>query len=218
MGSTVALRSVDNILEEVLIIREHWGYEAINFVDDTLAINLERLFSLADGLGSLGMTWRGQIRAQEASPLLAQAMAEGGCVEIGIGIESGSDKILRNIQKSETVEEIEYGVRALQEAGLRVKGFFIIGLPGEDETSLAYTEALLERLDLDDLDLTILSVYPGSPIYEHPERYDVQWNGDPNYYKVAPDRYQCGVRTAALTQGDLLEAREYLERRFKRWV
>lgn len=218
MGSQVALRSVDNILKEAQFLQEELGYQAINFVDDSLAVNPGRLFELADGLGDMGLKWRCFVRAQEMSPLLANSMAEGGCLEVGVGIESGSDRILHNIQKGETVEEIEFGVRNLQEAGIRVKGFFIIGLPGEDRSTLFQTEALLERLQLDDHDFTVLSVYPGSPIHEHPDRYDVEWNGEPGYFKADPEKYQCGVRTEALTQGELLDAREYLEGRFKRWV
>jgi radical SAM superfamily enzyme YgiQ (UPF0313 family) len=216
LGYKSVLRSVENIMAEVRMI-EDLGFQAINFVDDSLGINSMRLLHLCQELGQEGITWRCLLRAEQVTEELAQTMKSAGCVEVGIGIESGSDRILRNIQKGETVKVIEGGILTLKRAGIRVKGFFIVGLPGEDGKSLAETEAFLERVALDDIDICILSIYRGSPIWNRPERYDVSWNGRPTYYKADPAKYDCGVSTSALSSNDLLEARAYLERRFKRW-
>ena len=139
------------------------------------------------------------------------------CSEVGIGVESGSDTILENVQKGETVGEIERGIHMLRRAGIRVKGFFIVGLPGENRETLAETEAFLGRVPLDDVDFSIFSIYQGSPIYQNPGAYDVQWNGTAGYYKADPAQYGCTVRTSMLTEVELLEARRHLENRYKRW-
>ena len=216
-GYEVIFRSVGNIMAEVREIRDVYGFKAINFVDDTLGIKQGRLLHLSHELGEAGMMWRCLLRGEQVTLEIAKALKLDGCVEVGIGIESGSDRILRNIQKGESTAEIERGIIRLKSAGIRVKGFFIIGLPGEDEESLADTEAFLEQVELDDIDICVLSVYRGSPIWNHPERYNVGWNGKPTYYKAAPSKYQCSVSTSALTAERILEARSHLEGRFKRW-
>jgi len=110
-----------------------------------------------------------------------------------------------------------YGVERLSETA-RASGIALAVLPGEDRESLAETKAFLERVPLDDMDFTIFSPYPGSPIYEDPDGYDIQWeNATATYYKADPAKYACGVSTTALAGWELLNARRHLESRFKRW-
>ena len=217
LGNRVHMRSVENIMMEAREIKAA-GFRAIMFVDDTLGLDRERLGRLCGELGSEGIVWRCLMRGDQVTPEIATAMKDGGCVEVGIGIESGSDRILRNIQKGETVEQIREAIGTLRAADLRVKGFFIVGLPGEDWQSVGETEEFLLQTRLDDVDFTILSIYPGSPIHNHPERYDVEWhNSVPTYYKADPRRYDCMVRTQALSGRELLLARRQFEELYKRW-
>ena len=217
LGNRVYMRSVENIMMEAREIKTA-GFGAIMFVDDTLGLDRERLGRLCGELGSESLVWRCLMRGDQVTPEIARAMRDGGCVEVGIGIESGSERILKNIQKGETIEQIREAIGTLRTAGIRVKGFFIVGLPGEDWGSLRETEEFLLQTRLDDVDFTILSLYPGSPIYEHPADYDVQWtNSVPTYYKADPQKYDCMVRTRALSGGQLLAAREHFEHSFKRW-
>jgi len=148
---------------------------------------------------------------------MASLMKESGCVEVGIGVESGSDTILKNVQKVETVEDIEGGIKTLRAAGIRVKAFFIVGLPGENKETLAETEQFLDRVPLDDVDFTIYSVYPGSPVHDNPQDYDIQWEGTA-HFKGIPGQYKSTVRTKALSEEEIVDARDYLESKFKRWT
>jgi len=217
-GRRLYIRSVKNIMHEVHVATIGCGFEALMFFDDTLGIHRSRLLELCGEMEQTGIVWRCFLRGHQVTEQLAMAMRDGGCVEVGIGVESGSDRILENIHKGETVAEIEAGIRTLQRTGIRAKGFFIVGLPGEDPESLGETEAFLERVPLDDVDFTIFSPYPGSPIYANPDSYDVQWeNTMATYYKADPAKYACAVRTSALAGWELLNARRHLESRFKRW-
>jgi len=216
LGRRVVMRSVSSIIYEVRYIHAMHGIRAIMFTDDTMAIDRRRLLRFCAEMGKTGMTWRCLMRGEQVTKRVAKALARGGGYEVGIGVESGSDRILQNIQKGETIAEIEQGIRYLKEAGVRVKAFFIIGLPGEDRQSLAETEAFLERVPVDDVDFCILGVYRGSPIYQNGCDYDLEWEPD-TYYKVDPSRYICRVRTAGLSSEELLEARARIEGRFKRW-
>jgi len=218
LGQRVVKRSLSNIMYEVRYIQAMHGIAAIMFVDDTMGLDESRLLRLCDEMEKARVAWRCFLRGKEITRQLAEALARGGCFEVGVGVESGSDTILENVQKGETIGEIERGIRTLQGAGVRVKGFFIVGLPGENRETLAETEAFLGRVPLDDIDFSIFTAYRGAPIYENPGAYDVQWvNGTAGYYKADPARYGCAVRTSALSERELLEARKYLEERYKRW-
>lgn len=216
IGRKLCSRSVENILAEVKYLKDEVGFDALMFFDDTLGLREGHLTDLCEGMASTGVIWRCFMRGGEITEFLAKILSVSGCVEVGVGVESGSDRILSNIQKGETVSEIERGVRLLRHEGVRVKGFFIVGLPGENDQSLSETEKFLERVPLDDVDFCIFSVLQGSPIYLSPNGYDVMWNGL-THYKGAPKDYECRVWTSALSSDELLLARRHLEDRFKRW-
>lgn len=218
LGRRFYTRSVKSIMHEVHVATIECGFKALMFFDDTLGIYESRLIELCGEMEETGVVWRCFLRGHQVTAGIAMAMKDGGCFEVGIGVESGSDTILENVQKGETVGEVERGIRMLQRSGIRVKGFFIVGLPGESRETLAETEAFLRRVPLDDVDFSIFTAYRGTPIYENPAAYDVQWvNGTAGYYKADPARYGCAVRTSALTGAELLKARRHLENRYKRW-
>ena len=98
---------------------------------------------------------------------------------------------------------------------MRVKGFLIVGLPVESRETLAETEAFLRDVPMDDHDFSLLSIFPGSGIHAHPEDYDVKWDAVGTFYKGRPTQYMSSVRTSALNQIELMEARDKLEQTFK---
>ena len=95
----------------------------------------------------------------------------------------------------------------------------MIGLPGETLETLAETERFLEEARLDEIDAKIFQPYPGSPIWEHRERYDIQWNGQPmssTFYKGKPGEYHGTISTSALTTQQIYDAWVHIERTYKK--
>ena len=86
---------------------------------------------------------------------------------ISFGIESGSQEILDGLHKGFSLDQAERAVRWTKEAGLRAKGLFMVGSPGETEETLQQTLSLALRLPLDEMNLSILTPYPGTEIYRH---------------------------------------------------
>ena len=213
-GKSYFERTADNVYQEAKCLKDT-GWDAIMFFDDTLAVNKKRLYSICVALKALNMKWRCLIRGDQVTEDVATAMSDAGCVEVGVGVESGSARILRDINKGEKVATIERGIGILRKAGIRVKAFFIVGLPGENEESLKETEDFILRVRPDDVDISILTVFEGSAISFHPEQYDLQILQRGGWYKGTPGKYECGVRTSSLTPLEILQARDYLESRFK---
>jgi radical SAM superfamily enzyme YgiQ (UPF0313 family) len=204
-------RSAANVLREMWALRER--YEAVHFYDDSLAIDRHRLKALCDGLGQTGLVWRCFVRADQMTPDILRDMAAAGCVEIGLGAESGAQTILDTIHKGETVAQQSEAIRWAHAAGIRVKAFLIVGLPGESHETLAETEAFLRATRPDDLDVSVLQLYPGAPLYENPAGLRVTGAG--GWYKGKPGTYRAAHATEWLSAAEIVAARDHLEATYK---
>jgi len=213
-GRRTIMRSAGHVIEELKELKRA-GWNAVMFFDDTMGVNKVRLTEIAYALKRLEITYRLFLRSSDVDRKLAHVLAKTGCHEVGIGVESGSDKILASIHKGETIAEQRQGIETLRSEGVRVKGFLIVGLPGESRETLAETEAFLRDVPMDDHDFSLLSIFPGSGIHAHPEDYDVKWDAVGTFYKGRPTQYMSSVRTSALNQIELMEARDKLEQTFK---
>ena len=93
-------------------------------------------------------------------------MKDAGCVEVGVGVESGSNKILKIINKGETIEANTMARAVCKEVGIHFKTFFIVGLPGENYETVNETKQWIINNRPDAYSLFIFVPLPGAPIYE----------------------------------------------------
>ncbi len=217
----VRLMSAARAIWEIRYLRFDLGYRVLAFPEDIFILNKQRTEDICEALKAFGVEWRCLVRSDlvvRRGRSFLRMMADSGCKAVGIGVESGSDAILSTIHKGETVATILESIRMLQAEGIRTRGFFVIGLPGESHETLAETERFLEEARLDEIDAKIFQPYPGSPIWEHRERYDISWNGQPmetTFYKGKPGLYQGTIQTSALTTEQIVEAWVKIERKYK---
>ncbi len=215
-GQTLRYRKTLSVIEEISLIKE-MGFEGINFYDDNMLVNFERDWIIFDCLRSLRMVYRCFARSKLLNKKTVQLLARTGCVEVLIGVESGSNRILRNINKGETTKDHMKAIKLLKQWGIRAKAACIIGLPGESHESLRETEDFLLSAQPDDVDFTVLAVYRGSPISQNPDRYDLTFEEETGLpYKTAPGQYVSGVSTSYLTAEEIVQARDRLEAKFKK--
>ncbi len=220
----VRLNSAERMIEEIGMLHDEFGYDAIAFPEDIFILNKPRTVAVCKFLKDTGIIWRCLVRADlivRYGRDFIDMMVDSGCVGVGLGIESGSNTILKNINKSETAEQMKEAVKLLKSRGMFVKGFFIVGLPGENETTLAETDAFLREVQLDDIDCKIYQPYPASPIYDNQDQYDIQWEATPleyTFYKGVPGEYYGNISTSALSNERIVEAWTYFEQEHKDWT
>jgi len=217
-GRRLRLRSPKHVLAEASAIAETGLYGGIMAFDDELLVDWERDEEIFRGFHKLGLIYRIFTRADMVKPEKCNVLAKTGCYEVLLGIESGSNRILANIHKGTTRELNLKAVRMLKKAGIRVKAAIICGLPGESWESIRETESFLEKAQPDDVDFSVLAVYPGSHIWEYPNEYDVTFPTSPGAYKTKPGEYQAGVATSHMTAEEIVRARDELEAKFKKWT
>ena len=93
-------------------------------------------------------------------------MRQVGCERVSLGIESGDEKVFNFINKGEKLEAIEKAVKILKKAGIKVDGFFIVGLPFETIKSARKSARLAERLGLNSVKWNMLVPYPQTALWD----------------------------------------------------
>lgn len=219
----IRLLSAERTIEEIKILHFDFGFKALLFPEDIFIIDRSRVEKVNKYLKELGIIWRCLVRGDiivKYGQSFVKDMRDSGCVEVGMGIESGSPKILKMINKGENIDSIKKAIWMLKKEGIRVKGFFIVGLPGESYETLNETRQFLDEMNLDDIDVKIFQPYPGSPIWEHKEIYDIDWDNNidisKTYYKGRPKEYYGNVRTSELTTKQIFDEWISIEEKYKK--
>lgn len=160
-------RSAENVAAEVEQLVDRYGVDFVGFVDDNMMASEKRLLEFCDLLErrKLPITWGCHARVTSAKPDILQRMAETGCVWIGYGIESGSQRILDAMNKKVRVEEARRAVLRTRQAGMFANTTFIFGYPGETLETIQETIDFKKSLGIR-CGSFFATPYPGTPLYE----------------------------------------------------
>ena len=185
------VRSLDNIEQEIELLKAY-GYQAVYLLDDSFTLNREHAKSVASILKLNGMKYRIETRANLIDEEMARTLGETGCLVAGMGIESGSDRVLEKCTKGVTTGRVRQSVRLLGQNGVNTKGFFIFGLPGESYVDAKQTidfAVEMKGLGMKQADFYILQPFPGTPIYKDPDKFGIRiLDRDYNKYMVASNQ------------------------------
>lgn len=161
-------RSSENIIEEIRHVKKTYGSTYFTFFDDVFGLDKKRAVDLCDQMAQskLGVRWDCLTRSNLVSDDLLSSMKRGGCVKIDMGVESGSDRILRDTKKGLTTEELLAGGRLIKKHRLFLYAFLMVGLPTETEEDAELTLEFLEKLKPDWAGISIFTPIPGTEIYK----------------------------------------------------
>ena len=167
-GQLLRQRSAENVAAEIEHLWNEYHVREIAFVDNTFTLRPQRireLFAILDRKG-IRFPWTCMSRVSAVDEDLLRFMRDHGCWHISFGIESGNEEILKRIKKKISLEQARQVIGWCAKLGIRTKGFFIVGHPGETLETIdeSIREAL--RMKLDDVVVTINTPIPGSPQYK----------------------------------------------------
>ncbi len=163
-GPSYRVRSVNNILEELDFLKDKFGIKFFSLIDENLMVNRDYLMQLCSELKKRKIIWECWGRVDSADERL-RTMAESGCVRISYGAESGSQKILDNMNKRLTPDLISRAVKNTRRFGIAVETTWIYGYPGENRQTLRDTYLLKKKLKLRPGGFFI-NPYPGTVLYD----------------------------------------------------
>ena len=195
----------DYVIAELEYIINRYNFKHFLFLDDTITIRKKRLLELCKRMETLNIKWRCYARTTTTKEMLI-AMKKAGCVEIGVGVESGSQKILDIVDKKETVEQNSAFVELCKQVGITANVFIMIGLPGENYETVEETRQWMERVRPDKFGFNIFMPYAGTPVYKNPDRYDIQIFDVPeekSWVKGRQGEYESFVATNALSRNEI---------------
>jgi radical SAM superfamily enzyme YgiQ (UPF0313 family) len=166
-GRRFRQRSPDSVIGELKELRK-LGVSSIIFHSDTFTLDKRWLLELCGKMETekLGIRWLTNSRVDTVEPEMLRAMKRAGCWMIAYGFESGSQSVLDNVQKGITLQQTKDAARWTKEAGIKVWGYFIIGLPGETKESIEATIRLSKELPLYNANFAVGAPYPGTGFYE----------------------------------------------------
>ena len=166
-GTKVRTRSPESLCAEIRSLRDKYGIKEIVFYDDTFTVYQDRVLALCDLLVKerLDISWSCMSRIDFVNERMLRAMKKAGCHQICYGIESGDEAVLNNIKKPLSLKRAEEVCAFTRSAGITLRLSFMLGNPGETESSMEKTIRLAIRLDPDIVQFNITTPYPGSAMF-----------------------------------------------------
>jgi len=196
-GRGVRKRSPQLVVEHIRQMAST-GFGKFYFVDNTFNLPPSYAMDLCERIAAerLKIVWRCILYPHNVPEELVAAMAEAGCAEVSLGFESGSETVLRLMNKRFGVEEVRRVSESLARHGIRRLGFLLLGGPGETRESVKESLALADSLRLDMLKITAgIRIYPRTRLA-----------------KIAVDEGMISP------QDDLLRPRFYLRPELEGWI
>jgi len=162
---TVRYKSVDRIMQELSFFKEQYGIKAFHFCDELAVFKKEVTYELCNKVENTGLFWDCQARVNTVDKEILQALKKANCYSIGLGLESGSNRILRAMNKGITREQSLAVLKAAKEVGMHLKLQYMFGYPGETEKDLAETVSLVKLSGMPPRRLSWTTPLPGSALY-----------------------------------------------------
>lgn len=142
----------------------------ITFVDDSFLMNKNRVIQLCEMIQKRGLHKKAifdcQARGDTADEGILKILKESGFRTINFGIETASERLMKLINKRETVQQIKDGIRLAKKIGFQASGTFILGLPTETKEERKAAYRLAKELSLDYVRFNNATPYPGTELYE----------------------------------------------------
>ncbi|HDL08147.1 MAG TPA: radical SAM protein [Desulfobacteraceae bacterium] len=159
--------SAEYIYEHMRYLSKHFRIRHINIYDDLFTTDRKRIFELCNLLISrpLGMQYNCAVRVGHTDDELLQLLKDAGFLQLSLGIETGDSDLMKVHKPGVNLGEVRDTVKRIKAKGLRVKGLFIMGLPGDTEESIRKTSDLAISLDLDDMNMSKFTPFYGAPLW-----------------------------------------------------
>jgi len=139
----------------------------VYFVDDIFTIKKKRVKQILKMMidQKLDMNWKCEARTDHLDEEICELMAETNCNRVKLGFESGSDRMLKLMQKDETKEDMMRGAKMLKDAGVPFTAYFMAGFPGETDDDLLKTIEFANQIEADYYSLSVVAPYYGTKMY-----------------------------------------------------
>lgn len=222
-------RSVANVMAEMKQLHSQ-GFRDLRFMDECFTLDQKRAREMCDMMveQKFGFSWTCQTRADCFDEITLGKMKKAGCYLIQVGIETGSPRIMKKINKRLDLDRAKLAVRMAKKAGLRVCAFFMLGFPFESREDMKKTIEYAKSTEADIATFTIVTPYPGTELGRGTDFTDLEnlkgllyhstaGRDAEQFFKEAVHEFYfrpsvvAGILEEALTAGDLKRRVRYAD-------
>jgi radical SAM superfamily enzyme YgiQ (UPF0313 family) len=171
-GRLIHRRDLDRTIDSLTEFASA-GFDRLFFVDNTFNLPVSYAKELCERIigADLPIRWRAIVYPWKIDEALVAKMARSGCTEVSLGLESGSNRMLKRMGKKFRTTDIRHAADLFKAYGIRRMGFLLLGGPGESEKSVAESLAFADSLNLELIKVTIgLRIYPHTDLARHARR------------------------------------------------
>jgi radical SAM superfamily enzyme YgiQ (UPF0313 family) len=192
-GRVFRCRSVDNIINEIDLIINRYGTTHFSFKDDAFTVKKDNVIEFCNRLKKekIKITWDCNTRVDLLNENLLIEMKTSGCTKIKIGIESGSERILRVINKKITLDQFREAAKLFRKLGIYWTGYFMIGIPTETKEDMYKTLKFIKEVKPDFASLSVYEPFPGTSLFELGLKMDLvqRERKIEEFYSISPINY-----------------------------
>lgn len=204
-------KSIDVVIGEIEYLYKQ-GVRYFYIYDDTFFAKKKWVYQIIDRIHDLQIPdacFQCLTRGNLVDPQLIEALRGVGFVRVSMGIESGSDEILKRVKKGVTKEDYREACHIIWEHDIETRGSFILGHPYENYEDIEKTIEFSKELDLYHANFNIMTPYPGTEIYELAKKGDGIKFAKPEYETEWSEYRRWGnsiIETESLSSSDLMTA------------
>ncbi len=167
-GRTYRAHSPGRVVEEMELLRDKYGAKEIAIWDDNFTLNNQRVIEICRLIREkgFGIPWSCESRADTVNMELLNEMASANCEFIAYGVESGSERMLKVINKGVTKAKIKEAFEMTRKAGIKTRAYFMMGLYDEKAEDIEETIKFSKELDPDVVGFTLYVPFPGTVDYK----------------------------------------------------
>ena len=167
-GRGYRMRSPKSVVDEMEVLYKKYGESQFTFYDDAFTVNRQHAIEICRELRTrkMNVNWDCETRVDMIDRDLLAMMRDAGCITVWFGVESGSEKILGEMNKKIKLNQTRFAFKTARDLGLMAVASAVIGFPGETEDTAWETIGFIKELDPDDIGFYVATPYPGTPLYQ----------------------------------------------------
>jgi len=168
-GRRYRARSKESLLNEIKYYIKNFGVKELHIMDDVFTLDKARTIEICRAIQAgkfdLTLSFANGIRADSVDEELLKVLKDTGFQDLGFGVETGDEEILKSIKKNSTKSDMRRAFKLAKQFAFNTWGFFMIGLPGETGETIKKTIDFAIELDPDFAKFLILKPFPGSEVF-----------------------------------------------------
>lgn len=169
-GRRYRFRSTKNVIEEMRELKNKYNIKELMIEDDNFTANPIRLREICDEMIKEGFNFKWDtpngVGAWTLTHELIKKMQDAGCYRMNIAVESGNQRVLREvIKKPLSLSKVEEVIKACKKIGLSCGIYLIVGMPGSTLNEMWDNYRFARKIKIFEPFISVATPYPGSELY-----------------------------------------------------